>query len=213
MTNEELVLRIKAGEKSLMDELWAQVCNFVYQQAHKFYNTYLSRCKAFGLEYEDIQQEGFLAVYKAVEGYQPEHEVVFLTYAGYCLKQAFFAITKMNYANWQNNAVRSCSLSLDAPVYSDNTELTLADTLEADNNLEDEVINKIQSENLTRDLKNAIGGLRESWQDVIYTVYFVGIKPAELARLEGVSRSVVSRKCRLALACLAKSPALQAYRV
>ena len=129
MTNEELVLRIKAGETSLMDELWSQVYKFAYMRAGKFFNTYADRCQSFGLELEDIQQESFFAIYKAVEGFKPEQGVVFLTYAGYCLKKAFFDMTKMNYKGWQKNAVHSCSCSLDAPISTNDGEYSLADIL------------------------------------------------------------------------------------
>lgn len=213
MTNEELVSRIKAGESSLMDELWAQVYRFAYAQAYKFYNTYLGRCQSFGLTLEDLQQESFLAIYKAVEGFTPERNTAFLTYAGYCLKKVFFDVTKMNYEGWQKNAIRSCSLSLDALVSTNDDEFSLADTLVSENDTENEVVEKVYAENLNRDIMQAVGELRESWQDVIHSVYFIGLRPADIARLEGCARTVVSKKHRSALACLAHSPVLQAYRV
>lgn len=213
MTNEELVLRIKAGETDLMDTLWAQVYRFAYKRAYKFYNTYIDRCRSFGIELEDLQQESFFAIYRAVEEYKPDRNTVFLTYAGLCLKRVFFALTKMNYDNWQANSVRSCSLSLDQPMTAEDPDLTLKDTLASSEDLETEVVERLYNESLSQSLNKAIGELRESWQDVIHTVYFIGLKPAEIARLENVSRSVVSLKCRRALASLAKMPELQAYLV
>lgn len=213
MTNEELVLRIKAGETSLMDELWSQVYKFAYMQAGKFFNAYADRCQSFGLELEDIQQESFFAIYKAVEGFKPEQGVVFLTYAGYCLKKAFFDMTKMNYKGWQKNAVRSCSCSLDAPISTNDGEYSLADTLVSEDDTEGKVVEKVYAENLSRDIAEAVGALRTSWRDVIHSVYFIGLRPADIARAEGCARTVVSKKHRSALAYLAQSPVLQAYRI
>lgn len=213
MTNEELVMEIKAGKTELMSALWSQVYKFVNQQAGRFYNTYSARCQAFGFDLEDIQQEGFIAIYDAIDGYDPARNTVFLTYAGYCLKKAFFSMTKMNYTGWQNNTIRSGAFSLDAPVSADSEEFSLADTIVADDNTEDTVVEKLYAESLRNDLTQAVGQLRESWRDLLYSVYVLDLRPAVIARNIGCARATVARKHRTALASLAKNPVLQAYRV
>ena len=208
MTNEELTMRIKSGETDLMDELWSQVNRFVYKQACKFINTYADRCRSFGLDLEDLEQEGYIAIYTAVEGFDPEKGVTFLTYAGYHIKHRFFSATKMNYHNWQNNAVRQAS-SIEEPISEDG--FTIADTLASPEDLEASVVDKVYLESASRDLHKAIADLKEGWQEVLFAIYFQGIRQADLARSLGVARPVVTRKHRRALETLRANESIQAY--
>lgn len=208
MTNEELALRIKSGETALMDALWFQVNRFIYKQARKFINAYADRCRSFGLDLEDLEQEGYIAIYTAVEGFDPEKGVTFLTYAGYHIKHRFFSATKMNYYNWQNNAVRQ-ALSIEEPISEDG--FTIADALTSSEDLEGSVVNKVYLENAGRDLHKAIAKLRAGWQEVLTAIYFQGIRQADLARSLGVARPVVARKHRRAIETLRANEALQAY--
>lgn len=80
MTNEQFVARIKAGENvgENMEKLYSQVRRFIHVVA--------SRYRGSG-ELEDLEQEGFLALYDAVEGYDPAQGVQFLCYAEYWIRQ------------------------------------------------------------------------------------------------------------------------------
>lgn len=75
MTNEQLVAEIKAGrnERDNMAVLWEQNRAFVAQKARKYLGY---------AEYDDLMQEGFIAMHDAVERYEPERGVLFLTLAG-----------------------------------------------------------------------------------------------------------------------------------
>lgn len=210
MTNEELVIRIKAGETELMSELWSQVCRFVYKQANKFYVAHEGRCKNMGVEVEDLEQEGYITIYKAVEGFDPSRNTTFLTYAGLCLKKAFFGICRMNYANWQGNMIRQAS-SLDAQAYADNEELSIGDTIADNEDLEASIVDKLYLESAGPDLRKAVAELREGWQDVLYAIYVRGLSPSDYARELNVTRVVVNRKHRRALQTLRENESLQAY--
>lgn len=210
MTNEELAMRIKSGETELMSELWSQVCRFVYKQANKFYVAYEDRCKNMGIEVEDLEQEGYIAIYKAVEGFDPSRNTTFLTYAGLCLKKEFFGICRMNYANWQGNMIRRAS-SLDAQAYTDNEELSIGDTIADNEDLEASIVDKLCLESAGPDLRKAVAELREGWQDVLYAIYVRGLSPSDYARELNVTRVVVNRKHRRALQTLRENEALQAY--
>lgn len=208
MTNEELTMRIKAGETDLMDDLWSQVNRFVCRQARKFINTYSDRCRQLGFELEDLKQEGYLAIHKAVEGFNAERSTTFLTYAGYHIKHRFFSVAKMNYRNWQNNAIQSAT-SIEEPISEEG--LTIADTLKSNEDFEASVVDKVYFENAGRDLREAIAELREGWQEVLFAIYFQGIHQASLARSLGVARPVVTRKHRRGLETLRANKALQIY--
>ncbi len=80
MKNEQLVIRIKAEENvsKNMLQLWEQNKQFIHIMALKFQG------KA---ELEDLEQEGYLALYDAVDGFKPEYGYTFLTYAGGWIKR------------------------------------------------------------------------------------------------------------------------------
>lgn len=76
MTKEQLVIRIKAGENAddNMEMLYSQVRSFIHAMAWKY--------RGSG-EVDDLEQEGYLALYPAIAGYDPDQNVKFLTYAEY----------------------------------------------------------------------------------------------------------------------------------
>ena len=88
-TNEQLVIRIKAGidVADNMLQLWQQNRGFV----HKIVNQY----KVFAEE-EDLEQEGYLGLNEAVNHYNPDEGVTFLHYASYWIKQSIVRYIKSN---------------------------------------------------------------------------------------------------------------------
>lgn len=80
-TNEQLVALIKSGEDTAgnMEQLCRQVEGFIRSMAWR-YRGYA--------ELEDLIQEGYLALYPAVSGYDPAAGYKFLTYAGNWIRQA-----------------------------------------------------------------------------------------------------------------------------
>lgn len=79
-TNEELVTRIKAGI-DVADNMLA-LC----EQNKRFIHSIAKRYKGLA-EMDDLEQEGYLALYDAINGYNPEPGYKFLTYAEYWIKQ------------------------------------------------------------------------------------------------------------------------------
>lgn len=80
MTNEQLVVRIRAGENvgDNMAILYDQVKDFIHAMAYKYHGQG---------ELEDLEQEGFLALYDAIDHYEADQGVKFLTYASHWIRQ------------------------------------------------------------------------------------------------------------------------------
>jgi RNA polymerase primary sigma factor len=80
MTNEELVIRIKTGidPAENMKQLYLQVKAFIHMIAVKY---------AAYAELEDLEQEGYIGLNDAVEHYNSNLEIKFLSYAGFWIKQ------------------------------------------------------------------------------------------------------------------------------
>ena len=80
MTNEQLAARIRSGENvgNNMAALYDQVKDFIHAMAYKYHGQG---------ELEDLEQEGFLALYDAIDHYEADKGVKFLTYASHWIRQ------------------------------------------------------------------------------------------------------------------------------
>ena len=89
MTNEQLAARIRAGEAvgENMAQLYDQVKDFIRSVAWKY--------KGLG-ELEDLEQEGFLALYDAIDHYEADQGVKFLSYAEYWIRQRMQRYLQVN---------------------------------------------------------------------------------------------------------------------
>lgn len=80
MSNEELVIQIKAGVRVAenMGQLYEQTRKFIHSIAQKYKNYETI---------EDLEQEGYLALYDAIDGFEQAKGYKFLTYAEHWIKQ------------------------------------------------------------------------------------------------------------------------------
>lgn len=81
MSNEELVKRIKQGEKGLMSDLYMNCRRFI-----------IAIIKHIGIEqpedFEDAMQDAYFGLYEAVKGFDESKGYKFLTYAKYHIQTA-----------------------------------------------------------------------------------------------------------------------------
>lgn len=90
MTNEELALQIRAGERGRITELWARVRRFALWRARRW--------AAFGrgVTVDDLEQEAFIALLDALERWREADGPLLSVYA-LRLKAAFTAATRAAY--------------------------------------------------------------------------------------------------------------------
>ena len=149
MTNEQLVIRIKAGVcvAENMLQLWEQNRGFVATIARKFCGY---------AEMDDLMQEGYLGLCKAVDAYDPDADVPFVNYAAYWLQQ-----------NMQRY-VMNCGCNVRIPVQANvraRKYLKLCDTYEA----------KYGRKPTDRELERALGVSWNVLQDVKKTAAMLQI--------------------------------------
>ncbi len=87
MSNEELVLQIQSGNKHLLETLWQQNQALVYTTVKRYSSL---------AELDDLMQEGYLGLYRAVESFDTAAEVLFSTYAVTCIQRAVVRYLKGN---------------------------------------------------------------------------------------------------------------------
>ena len=88
-TNEELVMRVKSGIDTAdnMLQLWEHTKRFIRHTASHYVGA---------AELEDLEQEGYIALYDAVDGYRPDLGFKFLTYAEYWIKKRLLRYARKN---------------------------------------------------------------------------------------------------------------------
>ena len=89
MTNEQFVIRIKAGIDPAENML------ALYEQVKAFIHSIAWKHRGLG-EVEDLEQEGYLALYDAIDGYDPDTGNKFLTYAEYWIRQRIVRYIERN---------------------------------------------------------------------------------------------------------------------
>lgn len=220
MTNEELAVRIKAGESELMSELWAQVERFVAQQARKFIKyRWADVCASAGLTYEDLYVSGYFALLPAVEGFDPEKACLFITYFAYHLTRTFYAEAGLRKydGHWRTKRdPLGQASSLEAELYEskDGDGLALEDYLKDET--AEQAFNKIDEaayqKQLHADLTEALDSLRPRDAEIVRGYYLKQLTQEALAEQYGISGSTVQQIRANALKTLSKHKALKEYK-
>lgn len=86
LSDDELIVRLRAGENGIMEYLLDKYKTLVRKSARVLYLE--------GGDQEDLLQEGMLGLFKAIQSYEPDREASFFTYAGQCINnQMYSAVT------------------------------------------------------------------------------------------------------------------------
>lgn len=206
-SNEELATLIKQGDNGYMPQLWEQVRKIVVMIAIKYFNRLENKC---GLELDDLIQEGYFGVLKAVEYYEPDSEYKFSSYLNLNLKNVFDKMTGIRYGG-ENDKILNCALSLDAPIENDceNDNLTLLDTISNKSTSNYSFENNEQSvynRDLRKVLDKALGQLSEKRNKIITLNYFFDMSQSQIASVLKCNRSYISSEIREALLQMRTGP-------
>lgn len=124
MTNEELIQLYKQGNSESLQLLLEQNKALIYKVAKRFFT---GRDNA--IDQEDLIQEGYIGLIKAVEKYNEETEAVFITYAYYWIYKAMHRFmyptrNKINNKSMQVNSLNTMVAGIDNDI---ELQETLAD--------------------------------------------------------------------------------------
>ena len=81
-TDEELIVRIRDGEKEIADYLIGKYKNLVLKKVHSMY--------ILGGDSDDLIQEGMIGLYKAIRDYDFGRDASFFTFAEICVSRQLF---------------------------------------------------------------------------------------------------------------------------
>lgn len=124
-TNEELAKRINAGERELVPELWANVEAFIRMRAGQFLRaaTLTQRLNDPAIDVEDLVQESYFGMLKAIEYFDENSGYAFLTYLKTTLLKSFYKASGLK-------RKKHPTKSLNEPIGSDGDEMELSEIVE-----------------------------------------------------------------------------------
>lgn len=87
-TDEELIERLRSGERELEDYLMEKYKGMVLKKAHAMF--------IVGGEREDLIQEGMIGLFRALRDYQPGKSATFATFANLCVERQLYKAIEMS---------------------------------------------------------------------------------------------------------------------
>lgn len=120
ISDEKLVELIKSGDKKALNFLLNKYRDVVSMKTNRFF--------IIGAEKEDMIQEGFWGLYKAIQSFDPEKQNSFRTFANLCIERQL--ITTIKTSNRQKNIPLNSSFSLNSAAYNENEDVSVLDVLD-----------------------------------------------------------------------------------
>ena len=121
MSDENLLQEITKNQNDMaLDCLIERYKDIVNIKANKFFMV--------GSEREDILQEGYIGLYKAVKSFDKEKQNSFKTFAGMCIERQM--ITAVKNSNRQKHIPLNSSVSLNASAYDEEDDVQVIDVLD-----------------------------------------------------------------------------------
>ena len=117
--DEEVVLEAQKGNNRAQEYLIAKYENFVKSKAKSYF--------LIGADKEDIYQEGMIGFYKAIRDFKPDKFTSFKAFAEICVTRQI--ITAIKTATRQKHIPLNTYVSLNQPIYEDESDRTLIDVL------------------------------------------------------------------------------------
>ncbi|MDU5109160.1 MAG: RNA polymerase sporulation sigma factor SigH [Clostridium sp.] len=118
-TDEEVVDKAKTGDARAQEYLISKYENFVKAKSKSYF--------LIGADREDIYQEGMIGLYKAIRDFKPDRLASFKAFAELCITRQI--ITAIKTATRQKHIPLNTYISLNKPIYEEESDRTLIDVL------------------------------------------------------------------------------------
>lgn len=119
LEDEEVVELVHKGESDALDYLINKYKNFVRAKARSYF--------LIGADREDIVQEGMIGLYKAIRDFKEDKLTSFKAFAELCITRQI--ITAIKTATRQKHIPLNSYVSLDKPIYDEESDRTLMDVI------------------------------------------------------------------------------------
>ena len=173
MTDEEIVQLCHNGDSLSEEYLLNKYKNFVRSKARSYF--------LIGADHEDIVQEGMIGLYKAIRDFKQEKLSSFRAFAELCITRQI--ITAIKTATRQKHIPLNSYVSLNKPLYDEESDRTLLDILMegTTSNPEDMIINQENLGNIHQKINEVLSGLEQE----VLAAYLDGKSYQEIAEMLG----------------------------
>ena len=171
-TDEEVVVLAQAGDGQALAYLLNKYKNFVRSKARSYF--------LIGADHEDIVQEGMIGLYKAIRDFQPSRLSSFRSFAELCVKRQI--ITAIKAATRQKHVPLNSYVSLNKPLYDEESERTLLDVIEGRTTNPEDLY--ISQEDLSR-IQTQISEVLSDLERQVLEAFMDGKSYQEIAELLG----------------------------
>ncbi len=175
---EMLVKMAKDGDVKAQDLIINKYKNVVRAKARSYF--------LIGADHEDIIQEGMIGLFKAIRDYQPSRMASFRSFAELCIKRQI--ITAIKTATRQKHMPLNSYISLNKPMYDEDSDRTLYDLMRNNRELNPENLIIRQEEKNTMEIK--MGEVLSDLEMKVLNAYLDGKSYQEIA--EEMKRPVKS---------------------
>lgn len=176
--DEELILRLRDGEESIIDYIMDKYKNLVRSKAKSMY--------ILGADRDDLIQEGMIGLFKAVRDYDTGRDASFSTFADLCVSRQMY--TAIQAAGRQKHTPLNTYISLyagsteqDAEGREGEWELKGSVLSRTERNPEELLIDKENVEQLERIIEKELS----SFEKQVLDLYLTGMKYSQIARVLG----------------------------
>lgn len=118
-SDEQLVEAVRDGDDDALEYLINKYRNFVRAKARSYF--------LIGADREDIVQEGMIGLYKAIRDFKGDKLASFKAFAELCITRQI--ITAIKTATRQKHIPLNSYVSLDKPIYDEESDRTLLDVI------------------------------------------------------------------------------------
>ncbi|WP_157061886.1 RNA polymerase sporulation sigma factor SigH [Alicyclobacillus ferrooxydans] len=118
-TDEDLVEAVHSGNDEALEYLIHKYRNFVRAKARSYF--------LIGADREDIIQEGMIGLYKSIRDFREDKLTSFKAFAELCITRQI--ITAIKTATRQKHIPLNSYVSLDKPIYDEDSDRTLLDVI------------------------------------------------------------------------------------
>jgi len=177
--DEELVLLAKEGNYEVQEYIINKYENFVKSKAKSYF--------LIGADREDIYQEGMIGLFKAIRDFKSDKLSSFKAFAELCITRQI--ITAIKTASRQKHKPLNTYISINKPLYDEESEKTLEDTLILNKTYDPEEI--VVSKEKLKILQDEMNESLSSLELEVLTYYLSGKSYHEIAiKLQRQAKSI-----------------------
>lgn len=169
MPDEEIAVLAQQSNGLALEYLLNKYKNFVRAKTRSYF--------LIGADHEDIVQEGMIGLYKAVRDFKADKLSSFRAFAELCITRQI--ITAIKTATRQKHIPLNCYVSLNRPIYEEESERTLMDVIAEGqvSNPEDMLISQEEFSSIETQIGEMLSALE--WE--VLTSYLQGKSYQEIA--------------------------------